>query len=29
MVDERRVVVIGSGPAGAMAAHELVEPGSR
>src|SRR4029079_2475734 len=27
MVDDRRVVVIGSGPAGAMAAHELVRRG--
>jgi choline dehydrogenase-like flavoprotein len=27
MVDDRRVVVIGSGPAGAMAAHELIRKG--
>ena len=27
MVDDRRVVVVGSGPAGAMAAHELVRRG--
>ncbi|HET6389437.1 GMC family oxidoreductase [Hyphomicrobium sp.] len=27
MVDDRRVVVVGSGPAGAMAAHELVRKG--